>query len=106
MVGIRLAAQSRATASYPVTQGDFGMPNLMVHPALGEELDLAEAFVARFEEEEEGAEWDSEREEGWDDEDDLDDDEWDEDDDDWDEDDDEWDEDEGWDDDGGDEDEI
>ena len=82
------------------------MPNVMAHPAIGEELDLEDAFVARFEEgEEEGAEWDADREEGWDDEDDLDDeDEWDEDDDDWDEDDDEWDEEEGWDDEGSDDD--
>jgi len=74
------------------------MPNVMAHPATGDELALPQAFFARFEEEEE-AEWsETEREEGWDDEDDLDDeDDWD-DDDDWDEDDDEWDEEEGWDD--------
>ena len=77
------------------------MPNVMAHPAIGEELELDEAFVARFEEDEEEG-WDADREEGWDDdEDDLeDDDEWDEDDDDWDEDDDEWEEEEGWEDDG------
>jgi hypothetical protein len=79
------------------------MPNVMAHPSIGDELALAAAFFARFEEEEEG-EWDNtDREEGWEDEDDLEDeDDWD-DDDDWDEDDDEWDEEEGWDDEGGDE---
>jgi len=84
------------------------MPNVMAHPAIGEELDLEEAFVARFEEEEEEG-WDADREEGCDDEDDLDDDdddEWDEDDDDWDEDDDEWSEEEGWDDEGGTDDDV
>jgi len=78
------------------------MPNAMVHPALADadEMDLVDAILARFEEEEDD-EWTGDREEGWEDEDDLDDDdEWDEDDDDWDEDESEWDEEEGWDDDG------
>ena len=38
------------------------MPNVMAHPAIGEVLDLEEAFVARFEEEEEEG-WDADREE-------------------------------------------
>ena len=65
----------------PVYQGDFGMPNVMAHPALvEEELDLEEALVARFEEGEEEDEWDADREEGWEEEDDLDDeDDWDDD---------------------------
>lgn len=77
------------------------MSNVLALPAIGDELDLEDTFVAKFEEDdEENSEWEGDPEEGWDDEDDLDDDEWDEDDDDWDEDDDEFDEDEGWDDDG------
>ena len=72
------------------------MPNLMAHPAVVEELDLAEVLVARFEEDGEEDEWEGDREEGWEDEDDLEDeDDWD-DDDDWDDEDDEWDEEEGW----------
>lgn len=78
------------------------MPNVMAHPPTGEELDLEDALVSRFEEDEEEG-WGADRE-GWDDEGDLDDDDdWDdEDDDDWDDDDDEeWDEEEGWDEEGG-----
>ncbi|HET7464708.1 MAG TPA: hypothetical protein VFJ82_25930 [Longimicrobium sp.] len=72
------------------------MPNVMAHPAIGEELALEEAFVARFEDEEEDA-WDADREEGWEEEDDLEEeDDWD-DEDEWDDDEDEWDEEEGWD---------
>ena len=74
------------------------MPNVMAHPAVGEELDLQDPFVARFEEEDE-EDWDADSEEGWADDDLDDDDEWDEDDDWDDEDDDEWEEEEGWDDD-------
>jgi hypothetical protein len=79
------------------------MPNVMAHPAVGEELDLDE-IVAKFEEEGEDAEWSEGEGDDWgEDDDDLDDD------DDWD-DDDEWDEDEdedweGEDDDWGDDDE-
>lgn len=75
------------------------MANVMALPATGDELDLEDLLVARFDEEED-EEWTGEGEESWDEEDDLDedDDEWDEDDDDWDEDDDEWTEDESWDD--------
>jgi hypothetical protein len=74
------------------------MPTVMAQPATGDELALDDAFYARFEEEEEEAEWNDADREGWDEEDDLDDeDEWDEDDD-WDDDDDEWSEEEGWDD--------
>jgi hypothetical protein len=81
------------------------MPNLMAHPAVGEELDLEE-IVARFEEEgAEEADWSDEEGDDWGEDDDLDDeDDWD-DDDDWDEDDDEdWEgDDEEWGDDGEDE---
>ena len=73
------------------------MANVMALPATGDELDLEDLLVARFEDEED-EEWTGEGEEGWDDEDDLDDDEWDEDDDEWDEDDEDWGDDEGWDD--------
>jgi len=67
------------------------MPNAMAHPATGEEIEIEDAIVARFEDEEDD-EWSGDGEEGWEDEDDLDeDDEWDdEDDEEWDEDDDEW----------------
>jgi hypothetical protein len=67
------------------------MPNVMAHPAVGEELDL-EAIVARFDEDEEDAGWtEGESDDDWDDEDDDldDDDDWDEDDEDWEDDDDE-----------------
>ena len=42
------------------------MPNVMAHPAIGDELALETAFFARFEEEEE-AEWgeNADRAEGW-----------------------------------------
>ena len=74
------------------------MPTVMAQPATGDELALDDTFYARFEEEEEDAEWSDADREGWDEEDDLDDeDEWDEDDD-WDDEDDEWSEEEGWDD--------
>jgi len=81
----------------PVHRGDFGMPTVMAQPATGDELALDDTFFARFEEEEEDAEWGDAEREGWDEEDDLDDDEdeWD-DEEDWDEDDDEWDDDETW----------
>ena len=75
------------------------MPNVMAHPAVGEELDLEE-IVARFDEDGEDAEWCGGDEEGddWGEDEDFDeDDDWDEDDE-WDEDeDDDWDgEDDDW----------
>ena len=73
------------------------MPNVMAHPAVGEELDLEE-IVARFEDEGEDAEWAEEDGDDWGEDDDFDeDDDWDEDDE-WDEDEDEdWDgEDDDW----------
>lgn len=97
-----MAGRQRSPQQYPVYQGDFGMPNVMAHPAVGEELDLEE-IVARFDDEGGGdeADWGDDEGDDWgededlEDEDDWDDDEWDEDDDeDWDGDDDDWAEDE------------
>jgi hypothetical protein len=97
VVGILFAVRQRGPQQYPVYQGDFGMPNVMAHPAVGEELDLEE-IVARFEDEGgEEADWGDDEGDDWgededlEDEDDWDDDEWDEDDDeDWDAEDDDW----------------
>src|SRR5687767_4053701 len=94
MVGICLAGRD---ASHPAVvqsnKGDFGMPNLMAHPAVGEELDLLDRVFAKFEEEDwgedEGDDWGED--EDLEDEDDWDDEEWDEDEDeDWDSEDDDW----------------
>ena len=68
------------------------MPNAMVHAALvnADEMDLVDAILARFEDEEED-EWGGDGESGWDDEDeDEDDEDWDEDEEDWEEDEEEW----------------
>lgn len=77
------------------------MPNVLAHPAAGEELDSDDLILARFEEAEDD-EWESDRgEDGWDDDDDVDDDDddedWEDDDDEWsDDEEEEWSEDEGW----------
>src|SRR5688500_6310574 len=98
MVGICLAGRD---ASHPAVvqsnKGDFGMPNLMAHPAVGEELDLLDRVFAKFEEEDEDEDLGEDEGDDWgededlEDEDDWDDEEWDEDEDeDWDSEDDDW----------------